>query len=346
MVKNGALVRRRRRRAVGASGVFTAARSAYNAYRSFTKTGTKRKRSYEMAPLTAEKDVRVVYRKRTMPRRKKRRYVKSLKRFKSMMMKTEPSRISQFFFGEQNTAIVNTCHYFGAFMGLAAQNYYDNAFSTVFDQFTDGGGAGAKTDASHIRIDHMGLQVVIRNNSSTAEGNPGQIDLDVYKVVCTRDIPDDLWANGVAIQSFLTTTRQKMRQHVGIDIETDTGGTGIPSVIENSDNVVGDLLFNNPPFLRYFKVLKMWKVQLGPGQITTFNWRDTGNNRIAKDACFGTSKLAARRGLTKGYIFNINGRYDPVEGISYPVDCISEVYTRYNCKPLVPHSDTLVYNGI
>lgn len=290
-------------------------------------TGSTSQKTREMAPLTAEKDVRLVYRKRRMPRRKRKRYVRMLKKFRSMKMTSEPSRIHFLVDAREYSTVANTSRYFGCFMGLCANNFYDTAISNLWENLT---GAGAVTKARHatLRLDHMGISTVLRNTTTTGIGI---LDVDVYKVICIRDIPLDRWVSGLGIESFHAALKAELRQATGMDLEVTDAGAGIPTTQTNAgtsstNQAVFDVLFNAPPFLRYWRIVKCWKVQLGVGQTVSFNWRDTRNRAVARPECIDTEAgaLAAKKGLTKGYIFNINGRWNPTASAFEPVNVVCE----------------------
>lgn len=309
-------------------------------------SGTSQK-AKEMAPLTAEKDVRLVYRKRRMPRRKRKAYVKSIKRWRSMQMRSEPSRIHSLVFAESKASLANTSRYFGAFMGMCANNTYDTAITNLWENNEPG--ATAKIRQATMRIDHISLNCIIRN-TTTGGSTGGIMDVDVYKVICIRDVPLLRWSG--LFEDAHAALKSELRQATGMDIEVNDAGAGIPSVQTNagttaSNQAVGDILFNCPPILRYFRIVKCWKIQLGAGQTATFNMRSSKNIAIKRDECVSGegAALAAKKYLTQGYVFNINGRWS---GSSFePVSCIVEQFVRYNYKPLVPiSSDTLVYDGV
>lgn len=315
----------------------------------------RKSKSSEMAPLTAEKDVRMTYRKRRMPRRKRRRYVKQLRRWQSNMLRSEPSRIHFLVDARAYESAVNCSRYFGCFMGLMSQNVYDTSLGNVWDQVTNFGQNAAKFRHASLRIDHMGLNVVLRNVLQSP-GLIGLCDIDVYKVVCIRDIPADRWTDGLPIESMHAGLKAELRQQIGMDHPVSDAGGAIGTTQTNagtssSNQAVYDVLFNNPPFLRYWKVIRCWKIQLGVGQTVTFNWRDSRNKRVKRDECItgDGASLAAKKGVTKGYIFNINGRWDGADTSPQfePVKVVCEHSVRYNYKPVVPlSSDTLVYDGV
>lgn len=309
-------------------------------------TSTRRKSS-EMAPLTSEKDVRTVYRKRRMPRRRKRGFLKKIKTFRSLQLRNEPSRIFQYVQGYSEDAGVNTSNYFGCFYGMVANDAYSNSLSKVYGQFTDGTNADQKAYASFLRIDHMSISTVIRNVSTPAAGESGVIDLDVYKVVCIRDIPLAVWPAGTDIQAFIQTMAARLSTAKGADIEVNDAGAGIAVAASGNVNAVGSMLWNIPTFLRYFKIVKQFKIQLGVGQVVHLNMRTSKNKRVSYEECQSTGvsgRLAAKAYLTAGYIFNENGRWNRTASGWEGVELETEQFTRYNIKPLLPTQDTYVYN--
>ena len=301
---------------------------------------TSSAKNTEMLPLTSEKDVRTVYRKRRMPRRKKRRYVKRLRAWRNMKMRSEPARIFQYVGASANDAGLNTCNYFGTFYGMCANNVYGNALVRVFGQFSAGSTADEKVQCSHLRIDHMALDVVLRNVTVPTGTESGIIDLDVYKVLCIRDVPLELWPPGSGIQSMIQTLGGRLQNAIGMDVEVGDTGAAIGLTPAGNVNAVGSKLWNMPPFLRYFKIVKQWKVQVPPGGTVQFNMRTSKNRRVPYEEVgqvdTENGRLAAKAYVTAGYIFNENGRWDRTLAGWSPVTMNMEQYTRYNCKPLSP----------
>jgi len=325
----------------------------YNAYNTYRQL--KPAKSVTTPVLTDQRDVITTYSKRRMPRRKKRRYVRSLRRWKSAQLRTSPSRIFQYVNVNSITWAANTSRYFGAFSGLMGQNFYDNNFGETWNSITSTGAGGAETkaDASQFRLDHQALRIVLRNTTTVGSANATPtVDVDVYKVICIKDIPLDLWVSANGIESMLVAEKNRLRQAQGMDIEVGTTGTGIATAQQNAgtssaNQVVGDSLWNNPPFLKYFKIIKQFKVQLGSNNICEFSWRDSKNRTVSRADCFGTSALAARKGITRGFIFNVNGRaFDNSGTIEFASgSMVLEQYVRYNCKVIGGTSPTLVYDG-
>lgn len=329
--------------------------SLYNALRGVTSRGSpfmkasryvqqrrgRSKAATEVTPLTSQRDVVVSYRKRRMPRRKKRRYVRGIKRWRSQQMRQLPARISNFTYSDVITCNQDASQYFGFFGNLCANNVYDNNIGNCFNQMTNDSSAELKATAGGVLVKRTSVRVVLRNTTSVGvAGASGTVDVDVYKVICQRDIPLDEWTAGLYVESFMVTCKNKLRQHKGMDFEVSDTGTGIATAQQNAGNsstnqAVGDVLWNNPPFLRFFKIVKQFKVQLPVGDITEFSWRMSRPKYVTRDVCFGNASLAAKKGLTYGYIFNINGRAykDGANPVGYSsCSVIMEGYTRYNFK--------------
>lgn len=341
-------------RAAGRAALGIAGRTAER-WAASRLSGSSSAKTVSTAPLTGERDYRVVYRKKRMPKRKKRRYVRSMKRFRSAMLREEPARIFQFLAVNDYQSGLNACRYFGAFMGLFANNFYDNNFGEVYNNITNVGAATLKAEAAKLRVDHTSLRVVLRNvTTGFVEGGIGTIDLDVYEVVCCRDLPLAAWSSSNGVESFAAVQKNKLRQATGMDIEVSDVGVAIPTSQQNAGTssitqAIGDLLWNNPLFLRYFKVLKQFKIQLPVGSTTEFSMRSSKNRVVLRDQCFGNNALAAKAWLTKGYVFNINGRPTLTGPGTYEfanVSVIVEQYVRYNCKPLVSKAPTYTYDGL
>ena len=233
-------------------------------------------------------------------------------------------------------------------MGLYSQYVYDNNLAQASSSISDGLNGDDKLMAGYLRLDHQSLRCVIRNMG----GNT--VDVDVYKVICIRDIPTDTWAGGTGIESMHVRCKNTLRQAKGMDIEVSDGGAGIPTAQQNAgtsstNQVVGDMLWNAPPFLKYWKIVKQFKIQLPPGNTTEFQCRSAKNQTIAVTQLSSEEGLAAKKYITQGYIFNINGRATELEGGSFSFDSsrvVLEQYVRYNMKVIPGNSPTLVYDGI
>lgn len=319
-------------------GAYRVGRTAYNMYKNYKSSNSRR--STEIQPLTGEKDVRVTYMKRRMPRRKKKQFVRSVRRYRSHLYRSLPARIFQYGFAAAQTAAVNCSQYFGCFAGLLGQNCYDTHLTQAFDSIGNSASTN-KQAASHLRVDHMSLSVVLNANYLAA------VDVDVYKVICIKDIPFTEWINGTEIQSMHVTKKNLMRQAHGMDIEVNDAGAGIVTNAQNAGTssttqVVGDTLWNCPPFLRYWKIVKQSKIHLPAGGTCQFQLRTSKNKLISKSDCVA---LAAKAYFTQGYIFNINGRW--LEGEGFQTTSLSmETFVRYNIKNIPGQSPTLVYDAV
>jgi len=306
-------------------------------------------------PLTDQRDVVTTYRKRRMPKRKKKRYLRSLRRWRSAQMRLSPSRFFSYLDVENVSWNAGYAVYSGSFMGLLSQNANDNNLGEAWTSIHDGNSADEKAAAAKFRLDHQSLRVVIRNTTTADnENSTPTIDIDVYKVVCIKDVPNSVWPSGTEIESFMAQQKNKLRRANGMDIEVDDSGAGIPTLQQNagtssSNQAIGDSIWNNPMFLRYFKIIKAFKIQLGSNNQTEFSWRDSKNYTIRRDECFSsTNGLAAKKGLTKGFILNLNGRcyYDNGTPQFNSGSIVVERYVRYNVKTIPGTSPTLVYDGI
>jgi len=93
-----------------------------------------------------------------------------------------------------------------------------------------------------------------------------------------------------------------------MDIEVvDDGSAGIPTAQQNAGTssttqVIGDSLWNNPLFLRYWKIQKQLKcsclLELLRSSVCV-----SKNFLISREQCFDLNQLAAKAWVTKGYVF-------------------------------------------
>lgn len=105
---------------------------------------------------------------------------------------------------------------------------------------------------------------------------------------------------------------------------TDAGQIGLASKIS-----AGQLIstpFNNPNFLRLYKVYKVQKVQLEPNEVFTWEFRDPKNHIIN-----GTDvrDYGAKRGITKYWFFTVSGA-PASTGQTYPFRVQAVVTKNYN----------------
>lgn len=336
-----------------------AAGRAYQRYRSSTNAQRDRKvmsnrtqkKSVSLNPLTEQTDYRITYRKGRMPRGKKRRYVKSLRRWKSAQLRLQPSRIFQNLFAQQYEIPQNRCLFTAAFMGLYANNHYDNCISNSLSTI---GAANVqnKIIAGGVRLDHQSLRVVIRNLSVLDnERSSTTVDVDVYQVICIKDVPIALWPTAMDFDTFFHNLQDQHRQAAGMDVEVNSAGAGLPTAPQNFGSQVGNSVFNNPAFLSYFKVVKAFKVQLAQNNITEFQIRSSRNKYIKNSEVlsdFPVPNLAAKAWVTQGYVFNYNGRAFPTGSNEIAFNSglmVEEHYVRYNLKMVPGGAPTLNYDG-
>jgi len=339
-----------------AHNVGKAAYKGYRAYKSIkaltAPTSSSSKKAISFNPLTTQNDYQVTYRKRRMPRRKKRRYVKSIKRFNAMQMRFMPARIFQNVYAGRVIGAVNTSTFSAAFMGLYYQEEYDNSLNNAIASLGSNNVTNKMMPGS-VRLDHQSLRVVLRNLTvPDAAFASSTVDIDVYQVICVRDVPSSLWPSGDSFNVFFNTLQFQHRQAQGMDIDMSSTGVAVPTLPENQSSEVGNSLFNNPGFCKYFKVLKCFKVQLAQNNVTEFQMRSSRNKKLQVREFLNQSTfspLACKAYVTQGYIFNYNGRAWPDSGDvmnfnSY--DIMEEHYVRYNLKIVPGFSPTITYDGV
>lgn len=245
--------------------------------------------------------------------------------------------------------------YFASLIGMGFYNsYYDNTLYRIAETLWSVSNAANrdKWGAAKLDLDNMHLRTVIRNVTPTPTGEgtntwTGTVDIDVYTVVARKDVPVTEFAG--AFEATLAAWKNVSRMAQALDgvnaVEGDgfTVSTAVQSAgVTLGTQAVGDSLFDNAEFCKHFKIIKVQKVMLPQGE--TFEL----NHHVAQDKTVAVNNIANNsysqlthsilKGVTQGYIFNINGRlYEkstpPDNNFAYTKVQV-ETYTRYSVKPL------------
>lgn len=298
--------------------IFKAARFAHRAYRKSSQN-RNRKREIDVPPTTGEHDVRRVYRKRRMPRRKRRQWKSFTKRVNAVLAKNLGLRVANIIYGGHMYAPVNssTVHYegihsfngqppttgtTGASTGLGALNHWlkilarENSTSTT------------PAVTNKFICQSVAMDIILSNKSETTTAI-----LECYYITSRRDMPS-LPTSGDGVEE---------RYNSGFtDLALIGGGTPITS------STLGTTPFNAPDFAHEWKVYKKTRIQLPPKGVTSIQIRDPKNRLIRAD---DVELFATRRGITRGILFQMYGVPDGTNvtstaSVSISSTCIYNYY--------------------
>lgn len=230
-------------------------------------------------------------------------------------------------------------------------NAYQNGFSIVGNDLFGINTATQvdKFNGAKFVVDNMHLRTVIRNVPTTValDGNASStLDLDVYTVVCVRDVLAEEMTGD--LETMLAAWKAWQRRAIAMDpIGSVTAlGAGIPVTQTNAGTTaltqaIGDTLWDNQFFCKYFKIVKAQKVQLPLGDVFEIHHHVKGPKTISVNQLQNTGGLekylCAKAGVTCGHIINHNGRYYTNGGgaKTYSQSAILvESYCRYSVKPV------------
>lgn len=277
------LNRRVRRRwgpySAGAGGS-AIAQNAFQMYRKY-RTGQKKKTKSANFSMTTQHDSRLVYKKRRMPRRK-RRVWRSFKRKAQYVSNTQNPRNTivktNYITGScsVNQQMVVTLSLYPGY------NASDNALDDIRDcqalanqTFSDG---QAQTTNQFFRSGFMEATIV--NTKATT------VYMDAYWCYAKKDsiiTPQTILSNG-----FKSTTQA-------------ADGDNLPTAVGSAvtENTLGITPFQSSEFCQHFSIWKKTRYILGQGQTVQLEWRDPKNRFLNPDSKFITGDWTVLRGWTK-----------------------------------------------
>lgn len=282
-------------------GSGTASRQVQKFSRSYTASGLG-KRSSDNGPVTSQYDVRTWYKKKKMPRRRR----KAWKKFKSKVQAVLNKEIAPTYFLYRTTTTLSSLDNQQGWGSLMLYTAYGGAApNNDLYQISVGlkGALGNQIGAKY-RFESACLDVLLRNKGTNIAL------IDVYTVYCRADLPDNYASPYVALTSFDSLANQ--------DNNAD------PKI---ADTDIGYTPFTCPLFCSFFKVVKKRTLTLSGGAVTEMQMRDAKNRKLWGIDYVGKPAL---RGWTKGYMVCVRGAYDSTAGKTpaVNVDC---AYTRHYC---------------
>lgn len=301
----------------------TKAATAYAASRSLTRT--RNKKSRETRPLTYDNDFKTDYRYRRMPRRRRRRWVKFVKRV---------------------NAVVNRG------MGLKKLTFQDLTRIQSLDGFTNGFSALLYTPDAQVNSLSADLGTIFRNIlGATAYDNINTfVDGDVDKKIRFESASMDItWRNIGSNPVIIDLYYVRARKTFGLTSSDgannchgiyNLGFTKQGQIVDEEDNALvgsvkssaidlGTTPFQSSLFCQTYKVLSKKRITIAPGNTVSMTLKDSGNRVVnATD----TRARICMRGLTHGYFFQqygVPGLVGTTLTQALPTDVVFTCQKRY-----------------
>lgn len=260
--------------AIGRIGFRLASRVA----RSRTKTQTRTKRTRESAPLTYDNDFKTDYRYRRMPRRRRRRWVRFVKKVNAVTLRNQQGLKKVLFRRLQTLVSTSSSCAFTELMlypsdgsvNLHAADmgeiFRDHLGTTAFDQANDM--TVLANTQKQLKFESAQLEVTVKNYGVN------KAIVEVYYVRCRKQhgqTNSDVYncASGVYELGFTKQTQ------VTDPEEGTTIGVG-----RQTQFMVGTTPFQSPRFCSTFKILKRKKFTIAPGNSVSWILKDPRNRSI------------------------------------------------------------------
>jgi len=255
--------------------MYTAARFGQKVYRSYTRSKQKKHGRYGVG-VTNQYDRTNVYRKRRMPRRKRKRWVGFVKKVRAAENTTLGTRTRVFNDRLQLSQVsppapANRVQLFssiGLYTNNGTRSSCDKDLNKIVNEDPD-----IKNTTSIGMISGI-MDMTLVNKSIDAEGNPMGIELDVYFLTARKRFTDVKASGDVVADNLEDVLRQGLVQSEGI------GGIGKLDV-----NDLGVTPFDCTLALSSFgiKILNKKKYFLPFGNQMTYQMRDPKNRRFSRD---------------------------------------------------------------
>lgn len=331
------MVKRRRSVRRGSGYTVGGAIEAYNAAatmanyakrfkKGFSNTTTRRSSGGSaMAPMTSQHDSRLVYRKKSMPKRKRRRWVSFKKKvtaveYSNRNLQNVTTAQLQYVYAQPNRSSFTACMMYGIngqvgstgnpnvppVVGSSGTGSMDDMYDVLTQKYAAGGTAltGRKFLFGSAVMDiHL-------TNIGDAAGI-----LEIYEIVARQtftpttvsyDGPEDLFIQGY------------------VDYATIANTPITPSAVR-----LGTTPFNCKLFCQYFTIKSKRRVHITPGEVISLQMRDAKNHFIAGNM-LGKPNVGWRKGECKGYFFQVYGAPRFLPGTDNTADFAPSVQLKIN----------------
>lgn len=269
------------RRAIG-SGIRTIGRSAFGGSGSRTRT---RESGRSGVGVTTDRDFRNVYRKKWMPKRRKRQWKRFTRKVEAVAEKKRGTFSLVFNTVRRETVADNFQRMYGislygyAGTAVVGPDAYERDMFNIASSLKPGDSA-ITTEVWNRRIHFRSavLDITFRNVHATAA-----VELDIYEWICKKDTPFPTLSDMV-INGF-----------------TDPAASTVAGSNTLTQDDVGTTPFQCPPALRYLTILKKTKVFIPINGTATYQIRKPANRWWGTSQLDeGTSLFFAKRGWTCG----------------------------------------------
>lgn len=248
----------------------------------------------DTAPVTAQHEYTTVYRKKRMPGRKRKAWKRFVRKTQAVALKEAPLRSFAHAYANNIYAGPNQCGYSSVSM------YGDNGPAAVQGNATTSGkGAmnsmwtllnnvyGVNGPARKIRMESACNEITLKNISST-----NAVIVEMYYFRARKLLEADSVSN-MAVEDYYAEGFGSMEQGYNIgSISAVTHGT---------------TPFQSTLFTRNFKIWKKVRVQLGGGEVASFQMRDPRNHLINTSDVY---RYAGTPRRFQGIFFQIYGQPD------------------------------------
>lgn len=282
------------------------------AYQSLTQSRapSRAAKTTQSSVLTTQYDQSLRYRKKRMPKRKRRRWTSFVKRVRAVELAAQPLQFYGFQRSQRLTGGVNVQTVASAMLGGTTVANNDELYQIFQQAYATLNVADAADNIIYMKS--ISLDIQLSNVLSTAA------IVDVYvlqarKVFNTAQSADAQWSAAM------------------LELSSPTGGGTV-----NPGNV-STTLFDAPNFCSYWKILSKKEILLGAGQVTTMQIRNARNKRI--DGKTLATAPQALPGYTKCMFFMVRG---VPENVTTPRTAATDIVWSYqiNVKYAIPPGKT------
>lgn len=246
--------------------MYTAARQGFNAYKSFTRTGVKKRNLISGIGVTSQHDSRLVYRKKRMPRRKRKAWTKFSRKVHAVFEKQLGTKTIVFndsvSVSPASTAVQTWNLYllYGKNGDVAASSAIGIADLQGLVQRLSGSTSLTTTSNEKYKLSTAVLDTTYTNTDSLGKS----IELDIYEVYFRKEVSDSTPGRTMTTAESATGTV--------------TTGTSLTMTSR------GVTPFDLPLFISQtgMVITKKTKYFLGAGNSITYQIRDTKNRTVTK----------------------------------------------------------------
>lgn len=312
----------------GASALAAGASSLYNYF-----SGSKKKTPIGGAGVTTQYDRKTVYRKKYMPKRKKKQWKRFVRKVKASLLKDVGTKtvvlnssLSQII-GTDAQSWVSVCFYGKNGAADSATSCGHRDLFRIFTNDPDLHGATATTQRAQFFSGVIDLTIANNSYAETTQATENlSIEVDIYEIIFGKDGIDADRISALINDAISTTP-------------AIAGGGS-----EVTLNARGCTPFDLPDMLaKGVKIVKKTKYMLSKGQCATYQFRDPRNYSFRSDVVWDNDNNFAIKNKTRGFIVLFKGV--PTATPDFIVKRIDVGVTRkYGYKIIEQNSDADQYN--